>query len=115
MRASQKYGPSATGIEKKRIKEFGIMETILGSVKAGLDVSLVPKSSVSGLLETGPSTVITSLDTTVISQRISSGIKIPAEQTYWKSSLKPLENSRVYKNDGKSPFAAELCNKEIFW
>lgn len=41
------------GIEKTKVKEFGTMETILGSVRAGLGISLVPESSVVGLIETG--------------------------------------------------------------
>jgi len=41
------------GIEKTKIKEFGTMETILGSVRAGLGISLVPEASVSELIETG--------------------------------------------------------------
>ncbi|WP_231577122.1 LysR family transcriptional regulator [Salinicoccus sediminis] len=41
------------GIEKTKVKEFGTMETILGSVRAGLGISLVPEASVSELIETG--------------------------------------------------------------
>lgn len=41
------------GIKSNRVKEFGTMETIIGSVKSGLGISLVPRSSVSELIASG--------------------------------------------------------------
>lgn len=38
------------GVEGEKIVEFGTLETIIGSVKSGLGISLVPVSAVSGYL-----------------------------------------------------------------
>lgn len=41
------------GVTGSRVKEFGTLETIIGSVKSGLGISLVPKSAVRHQIESG--------------------------------------------------------------